>query len=247
MRTFHVDTLDLYNARARAGFIAQAAIELQIAEAVLKTDLGRVLCKLEELQDAAIRQATAPREPASHAMDEIERQAALDLLRAPDLPGRILADFAACGIVGEDTNKLVGYLAAVSRKLTAPLAVVIQSSSAAGKSSLMDAVLAFMPEEDRTQYSAMTGQSLFYMGQDSLKHRILAIAEEAGAARASYCPEALAVRGRADHRQHRIGPQDRQPRHPGIPGRGTGHADDDHDGDRRGRGTAQSLPGADGR
>jgi DNA primase catalytic core len=193
--TFHVDTLDLYNARARASFIAQAAIELQIAEAVLKTDLGRVLCKLEELQDAAIRQATAPREPASHAMDEIERQAALDLLRSADLPGRILADFAACGIVGEDTNKLVGYLAAVSRKLTAPLAVVIQSSSAAGKSSLMDAVLAFMPEEDRTQYSAMTGQSLFYMGQDSLKHRILAIAEEAGAARASYALKLLQSEG----------------------------------------------------
>jgi DNA primase catalytic core len=192
---FHVDTLDLYNARARAGFVTQAAIELQVGEAVLKADLGRVLLKLEALQEAAIREAAAPKAPAAVAMDEIERQAALDLLRTPDLPGRILADFAACGIVGESTNKLVGYLAAVSRKLAAPLAVVIQSSSAAGKSSLMDAVLAFMPEEDRTQYSAMTGQSLFYMGETSLKHRILAIAEEAGAARASYALKLLQSEG----------------------------------------------------
>ena len=29
----------------------------------------------------------------------------------------------------------------------------------------MDAVLAFVPEEQRVQYSAMTGQSLFYMGE----------------------------------------------------------------------------------
>ena len=43
--------------------------------------------------------------------------AALALLRAPDLLGRILADFAACGMVGEATNKLIAYLAAVSRKL----------------------------------------------------------------------------------------------------------------------------------
>ena len=192
---FHVDTLDLYNARARASFITQAAIELQVGEAVLKTDLGRVLLKLEEIQDASIRQATAPREPASPAMDELERQAALDLLRVPDLPARILGDFDACGIVGEATNKLVGYLAAVSRKLAAPLAIVIQSSSAAGKSSLMDAVLAFMPEEDRTQYSAMTGQSLFYMGETSLKHRILAIAEEEGASRASYALKLLQSEG----------------------------------------------------
>ena len=44
-------------------------------------------------------------------------------------------------MVGEKTNKLVAYLAATSRKLDSPLAVLVQSSSAAGKSSLMDAVL----------------------------------------------------------------------------------------------------------
>ena len=245
---FHVDTLDLYNARARASFLAQAAIELQVAEEVLKADLGRVLLKLEELQESAIRQATAPKEPSTPAMDESERQAALALLRSPDLPGRILADFERCGIVGESTNKLIGYLAAVSRKLAAPLAVVIQSSSAAGKSSLMDALLAFMPEEDRAQYSAMTGQSLFYMGEASLKHRILAIAEEEGASRRRLCPEALAVRGRADHRVSTgSDPKTGNLVTQAIPGRGAGHADDDHDGDRHRRGAAQSLPGADGR
>jgi ABC-type transport system involved in cytochrome bd biosynthesis fused ATPase/permease subunit len=74
----------------------------------------------------------------------------------------------------------------VSRLLASPLAVVVQSSSAAGKTSLMDAVLGFMPAESRIRYSAMTGQSLYYMGQTDLKHRILALAEEEGATRASY-------------------------------------------------------------
>jgi hypothetical protein len=41
---------------------------------------------------------------------------------------RIVADFERCGLVGEETNKLVGYLAAVSRHLESPLAVVVQSS-----------------------------------------------------------------------------------------------------------------------
>jgi len=65
------------------------------------------------------------------------------------LLARIQNDFTRCGVVGEATNKLVGYLAVVSRKLEAPLAITIQLTSAAGKSSLMDAVLAFMPEEER--------------------------------------------------------------------------------------------------
>jgi DNA primase len=73
--------------------------------------------------------------------------------------------------------------------------VMVQSSSAAGKSSLMEAVLAFMPAEDKVQYSAMTGQSLFYMGAMDLKHKILALAEEAGAARASYALKLLQSEG----------------------------------------------------
>ncbi|MDP3514723.1 MAG: CHC2 zinc finger domain-containing protein [Sulfuritalea sp.] len=190
---FHVDTLDLYAAKPRAAYIAQAAQETGIAEAILKADLGRVLLALEGLQDESIR-ATLQPEPQP-AMADTERDAALALLRAPDLPARILADFAACGLVGEETNKLVGYLAAVSRKLDRPLGVVIQSSSAAGKSSLMDAVLAFVPDEDKVKYSAMTGQSLFYMGETNLKHKALAIVEEEGASRASYALKLLQSEG----------------------------------------------------
>jgi len=72
---------------------------------------------------------------------------------------------------------------------------VIQSTSAAGKSSLMDAVLSFVPEEERVQYSAMTGQSLYYMGEGDLQHKILAIAEEEGASNASYALKLLQSEG----------------------------------------------------
>lgn len=190
---FHVDTLDLYAAKARGHYVGAAASETGLDERLLKADLGRLLLALEQLQDETIAQALAP-EPAPQ-MDPGEEQAALALLKSPDLIERIVADYAACGLVGEATNKLVGYLAAVSRKLDKPLGVVIQSSSAAGKSSLMDAVLAFVPEEDKVKYSAMTGQSLFYMGETNLKHKALAIVEEEGASRASYALKLLQSEG----------------------------------------------------
>jgi hypothetical protein len=128
-------------------------------------------------------------------MTEAEHGAALALLQAPDLMQRILADFDACGVIGEDTNKLVGYLAATSRKFEKPLGVIIQSTSAAGKTTLMEAVLAFMPEEERVKYSAMTGQALFYLGEADIKHKILAIAEEEGAERATYALKLLQSEG----------------------------------------------------
>ncbi|WP_426194221.1 CHC2 zinc finger domain-containing protein [Massilia sp. DWR3-1-1] len=191
---FHVDSLDLYSAKGRGHYLQQAAKELNVREDLIKHDLGRILLKLEALQDERIKAATTTA-PVVPAMSEDEREAALAMLRAPGLLDKIVADFDACGLVGERTNKLVGYLAAVSRKLERPLAIVVQSSSAAGKSSLMDAVLAMMPQEERIKYSAMTGQSLFYMGETNLQHKILAIVEEEGASRASYALKLLQSEG----------------------------------------------------
>jgi DNA primase catalytic core len=190
----HVDTLELTAARQRIAFVKQAAAELGIREEIIRHDVGQMLFKLEELRDEQIKQALAPKEPEAKLTDE-ERVEALELLRDPRLMERIVEDFARCGVVGEETNKLVGYLGVVSRHLDTPLAVIVQSSSAAGKSSLMDAVLAFVPEEQRVQYSAMTGQSLFYMGETDLQHKVLAIVEEAGAQRASYALKLLQSEG----------------------------------------------------
>jgi DNA primase catalytic core len=191
---FHFDTLDLYQARARASFVKQAAAELHVKDEIVHKDLGRVLLKLEELQDEQLRKSLTA-QAATPAMSEPEREEALLLLRDPRLLERILSDFERCGVIGEETNKLVGYLAAVSRKLERPLAIMIQSSSAAGKSWLMDALLSFVPDEELVKYSAMTGQSLYYMGPETLKHKVLAISEGEGAERASYALKLLQSEG----------------------------------------------------
>jgi DNA primase len=189
---FHVDTFDMYSAKARVAFVQQAALECGQDAETVKRDVGQLLLQVEALLDKRREEAKGPKTPT---LTEDERAAALELLQTPNLLGRVLDDFGRCGVVGEETNKLVGYLAAVSRKLDEPLAVLIQSSSAAGKSSLMEAVLAFVPEEEKTKFSAMTGQSLFYMGDVSLSHKVLAVVEEEGASRAAYALKLLQSEG----------------------------------------------------
>lgn len=187
---FHMDSLDMYHARQRQGYISAAAAELECESSVIKRECGRVLLMLEQKQDEQ-RQNAVEETPAAVTVSAEDEAAALALLKSPDLTDRIVNDLASCGVVGESTNLLTGYLAATSRKLDKPLAVLIQSSSAAGKSSLMDAVLGLMPEEERIQYSAMTGQSLYYLGETSLQHKILAIAEEEGVRQAAYALKLL--------------------------------------------------------
>jgi DNA primase len=191
---FFVDTLELYAARQRGAFTKQAAVELGVDEAIIRGDLGRVLVELERLQETKIEEALKPKDLAP-SMSDAERDEALELLRDPRLLDRVAADIGRCGVVGEEDNKMMAYLAATSRKLEAPLAIVIQSTSAAGKSSLMDGVLEMMPDEEVVQFSALTGQALFYMGADELKHKVLGIVEERGAERASYALKLLQSEG----------------------------------------------------
>src|SRR5690606_17747925 len=124
-----------------------------------------------------------------------EEAEALAFLQSPDLMTRIASDMEAVGVVGEGANARAAYLAGLSRKLDRPLALLIQSTSAAGKSALMDAVLDLIPEEERVVYSAMTGQSLYYLGETNLKHKALAIAEGEGARHASYALKLLQSQG----------------------------------------------------
>jgi DNA primase len=192
----HVDTLDLYQARARSAFIKAAAMELGANESVISGDISALVLALEPIQEQAMRGALKPdNEIILPVLSEADEAAGLALLRDKHLADRIVADVEAIGVVGEGTNALVGYLACVSRLLDRPLAILIQSTSAAGKSTLMDALLSLMPENERVHYSAMTGQSLFYIGEGNLKHKILAIAEEEGVRQAAYALKLLQSQG----------------------------------------------------
>jgi DNA primase len=195
---FHLDALDLCRDGERRRFAERAAEETGLTPELLKRDLGRVLLAAEQTVEA--RQDAEAKAGAQDAarvpeLEPTERAAALAWLGAPDLVGRLRAAFRATGMIGEENNVLVAYLACVSRQLDRPLAVIVQSASAAGKTTLMEHVLAFFPEESRVKYSALTGQSLYYLGETSLRHKILAVVEEAGAEKASYALKLLQSEG----------------------------------------------------
>ena len=189
---FHVDTVDLYAARQRAGFAEAAAAELACPAEQLRQELGRVLLATEDAQAAAAEAKPAGGTPA---MTAAEREAALELLCSADLLERVTDAFGALGVVGERPAALAAWLTLTSRLSDRPLGAVVQSSSAAGKSTLADAALSLVPPEAKVAYSAMTGQALYYLGAADLAHKVLAIAEEEGASRAAYPLKLLVSEG----------------------------------------------------
>ncbi len=177
-KPFELTTIDLYSSRSRHWFAKLCANLFNEPEALLKDDISKVLILVEEWKK--------PKHEQNVALTASDEKLAVSYLKKDNLFEELLKDFEILGVTGEETNKLVGYLAATSRKLDNPLSVLIQSRSAAGKSTLQDCILSLIPDDEITKYSRLTAQALFYKAEDSLQHKILAIEEAEGMGSAAY-------------------------------------------------------------
>lgn len=186
----HMDTLDLYQAKARSQFAEKVAKLINEKESVIESNLLEIA---ESLEGVRLEMRSNKKEQQSAAqMTPAEQREAIAYLKAPDLVNRIVRDAEQCGFVGERATILMGILATISRKLARPLSVLVVARSGAGKSSLQNALCAFVPPEDVVWVTRLTGQALFYKDPNSLKGKVLAIVEEGGATEAIYSLRNLA-------------------------------------------------------
>jgi hypothetical protein len=98
----------------------------------------------------------------------------------------VARDIDALGYVGENTNKTLLYMVAVSRKLDDSLSAIVISQSGAGKSGASEAIEKLVPPEDVVLITRLTPQSLYYVAPGSLDHKLIIIEERHGSAEAEY-------------------------------------------------------------
>jgi hypothetical protein len=187
----HIDSMDLYSSRARRNLSLDLSRFFDETKDKIDGDVSRLVLLCEKWHE----QRPDPGESTVIQLTEEQVREARAFGKSGNLIQQILSDYETCGLVGEDQNKLLCYLAAVSRKLDEPLSILILSSSGAGKSALQNATLDFCPPEDVVKLTSMTGKALFYKGRTSLKHRVLAVEEEAGMEGAAYPLRALISSG----------------------------------------------------
>jgi site-specific recombinase XerD len=181
----HLDTLDLYHARSRTAFAKTAACLLGEDPILFEEFTGRIVGLAEEFLRE--REKAAP--PV--VLSEGDRNQALRLLRDVRYPESVVEDLTRLGYVGEAENKLIAYLASMSRKLEDPLSILVVSRSAAGKSTLSEAIAALAPTEDVLRFTRLTAQTLYYQKPDSLRHKMVVIEEEKGVEDAAYALRVL--------------------------------------------------------
>ncbi|HBP18894.1 MAG TPA: hypothetical protein DEA08_14050, partial [Planctomycetes bacterium] len=183
-----VDRVDLFAFRSRQAFARLVSDYYGLQVQVVMGHLALVLDTLERAQPLA-----SPASPVELTSER--REAARELLAAPDLLERVGAAAEALGYVGEERNKRLAYLIATSRLLPKPLSAILLAPSGCGKSGLLEAVEALLPPEHVVFLSRLTPQALFYAGPDQLRHKLVLVDEHEGASEADYSIRTLQSKG----------------------------------------------------
>ena len=189
--SFHVDTLDLYASRSRAEFARRVAKAFTIEDQAVEAALLALVVEAEKAQQ---RDDVASAAPAATVMSESDRAEALAFLKRPDLLDQVAADIDALGYVGEETNKRLLFLVAISRKLEDPLSAVILSQSGAGKSGITEVIERLTPPDDVVLFTRLTPQSLYYVEPGFLDRKLVIVEERYGSAEADYSIRVLQSR-----------------------------------------------------
>jgi len=143
-------------------------------------------------------QAIADREAEAEAAQA--REAAGGLVLEPDLLTRFAAELAPAGLVGEDNNAKVLFLALTTRLFLRPVSVAVKGPSSGGKSYIVEVVLRFFPATAYWSRTGMSERALAYSDED-FRHRHLVIFEAAGLTSdfGSYLIRSLLSEGRIEY------------------------------------------------
>lgn len=192
------EKVELYLAKDRERFVRLCARELDLEAETIKSDLSRMLPELREMQDRMIEELLKPEtERTEYQLSAAEREEALDRILYREDP---LREYALCieqdaGVVGERINVEASILASVSRLLLEPLHVIYQAPSAAGKSTVMKAILESIPDEFKHVFTEVSPNAFFYFEEGYLVHKTIGIMEDFGIGNAAYSLKTLLTDG----------------------------------------------------
>ena len=164
--------------------------------ALHQEDPASFLNRFREAMDAAV---PVPKVFAAHL--ETEKAEAWQLCRvlaeSVDILDRFAAVLRDLGVVGEERNAKLLFLALITRFLKRPVSVAVKGPSSGGKSFILERVLQFFPSEAVYCLTAMSERALAYTEGD-LRNRFLVIFEAAGLSGefASYLIRSLLSEGR---------------------------------------------------
>lgn len=177
--------LDLYNDDQVSALVRKLAERLEASTQDLYKIIYDLTDELEKYRLSELDKEES-KEPKKKSLSATEKKEALSYLKKKNLMERTMADIGKSGVIGEDLNRLLMYLAYSSRKQNKPLHLICLGSSGSGKTYLQNSVAKLIPDEDKLEMTALSEKALYYFGEKGLEYKLLLIEDLDGAEEALY-------------------------------------------------------------
>ncbi len=166
------DRLDLYSARSRSSYSSNLGSLFRVEPTRIERDLIKILEHLEDVRDKALHTEVKEKE-----LTPEEQAKGCEFLQSKDIYSQIITDMETLGYVGEEVNKQLTYLVAVSRLLPKPLSVYIQAGASSGKSYLLETLRKLLPSECVKALTSFSDQSLNYLKDEDFEDKVFIVGE----------------------------------------------------------------------
>ena len=165
-------TLDLYTDSQTDKLIRTLCDKYGLMLSDVSKSVHACICQLESYKLERLRYPQGDREKAFE-MDREEEQAAKKYLSDKNLITNLQKDLRHIGILGEDDNALILFLAMASHKSDNPFSVLCLAKSGIGKSYLLNRLSGCMPKNCFSFHTQISENALYYFDSKQIDGKVL--------------------------------------------------------------------------
>lgn len=180
LHSIRQSNLDLYSDEQAERFTRRASEKLETGSKAMQLCIAELTGLLEEYRAQKIEEQK-PRKAEKRILTESRKAKAISFLKRKQLLKRTNEVIGLTGLVGEEKNRLLMFLAFTSRLREQPLHIISLGASGTGKTYLQEKVAELIPEEEKLEITTLSENALYYFDRKELQHKLVLIEDLDGA------------------------------------------------------------------
>ena len=167
-------TLDLYNENQTDKLIRTLCDKWEVKLLDVSKTLYSLTLQLEDYRLEQLKFKGQQQTPQFTLSIEDKKQA-LKTLKSKTLLKQLTTQLNTTGIIGEDDNATILFMALASHKLNNPFSVLCLAKSGMGKSYLLQKLAECMPQNSYSFHTQISANALYYFNSNDIQNKALLI------------------------------------------------------------------------
>lgn len=167
-------TLDLYNDDQTDKLIRTLCQKWELELLKVSKTVHSFICDVESYKLERLRFPKS-KDLNTFELSEEERREAKKYLSSKKLIQSLITDFNQLGILGEDENALILFLAMASHRSESPFSVLCLAKSGIGKSYLLQKLSSCLPQNALSYHTQLSENALYYFDSHQIDGKVLFI------------------------------------------------------------------------